>query len=151
APDLNLLSRYLHSVLGALGIAGLWMAAIGRYQLRYYPEREETAAFLVRNGLIWASIATLINIFIGFGYLGTIAATDPERLRAFMGNGILFVGWSISIVTGVLALIHLFMALLKPEKPGFIWGGISLMALTLLGMVMGRSLLRMVSLENAAH
>lgn len=144
APDRSLWARYLHNVISALAVAGLWMAIIGRYQLRYYPHHKEMADGLIRRGLMWTAGATTVNILVGFGYLFTLS----DRMADFMGNGPFFVGWSVSVITGFLALVLSAMALMKPDKPNLIWGAVSSMAVTLLGMAMGRELIRIVSLKD---
>lgn len=145
-PDLFLLiSRYLHNVIGAVAVAGLWCAAIGRYQIRFHPDRSETGKWMVKTGLHWAVAATTFEILSGFVFLYSIGM---DHIKAFMGNGILFVGWSISLVTGFIALICMIMAMMKPENTKLLWGSIGLIAVTLVGMTMGRLLLRIISLEN---
>ncbi len=148
APDLSLWPRYLHNVIGAVAVAGLWMCCIARFQARHHPENQQTADWMERNGMVWATIATVINTVVGFAYLGVMPLVMEEFMKKFMGNGILFVGWSISIVTAILALVHMILALVKPEKKGFLWGAVGLIVLTLFGMVMGRSLIRYIQLEE---
>lgn len=145
APGSELLPRYLHNVVSALAVGGLWIAVIGRYQLRYYPDPSETPQWMVRNGMLWAIGATSVNILVGLWYLFAI---DENLLREFMGNGILFVGWAISLITGIVALIYMVLAFMKPQRPIFLWGAVTLTAITLAGMAMGRELLRLMAFQE---
>lgn len=145
APDPTLWPRYLHNVLGAVAVAGLWCAAIGRYQVVRHPARAEAGRWLVKNGLHWAAMATAFAMILGGIYLYTLGM---DRIKAFMGNGILFVGWSISVMTAILSLVCIAMAMMKPDNAKLLWGSIGLSAVTLAGMVMGRELVRMISLQK---
>ncbi|MBN2328410.1 MAG: hypothetical protein JXR73_14790 [Candidatus Omnitrophica bacterium] len=144
-PDASLWPRYLHNVIGAIAIAGLWCAVIGRYQIRYHEHRAEAGRWMVKMGLHWAAAATTFEILIGVLFLYTLGM---DKIKDFMGNGILFVGWSISLMTSLIALICMIMAMMKPDNPKLLWGSIGLTVATLFGMAMGRLLLRMISLEN---
>lgn len=144
-PDFSLWPRYLHIVAGSIAVAGIWCAIIGRYQLRFHPDRADVGQWMVKTGLHWALAATTFALLIGCIFLITLGL---DKIKAFMGNGFLFVGWSVSVVTAVIALICLFMAMMKPENIRMIWCSVGLLLVTLFGMTMGRLLLRMISLEN---
>lgn len=144
-PDFSLWPRYLHNVVGSIAIAGLWCAAIGRYQIRFHPDRADVGKWMVKIGLHWSVAATTFAILIGFIFLFSIGW---DKVKAFMGNGFLFVGWSVSVMTAMIALICMVMAMLKPENARLLWCSVGLLAVTLFGMAMGRLLLRMISLEN---
>ncbi|MDX9753925.1 MAG: hypothetical protein RBU29_08190 [bacterium] len=145
APDPTLIPRYLHNLFGAIPVAGLWLAVIGRYQLRFYPQNEGMAKKMIRAGLLWATITTVIEIVVGGIFLMTMGS---ERIADFMGNGYLFVGWAIGTCTGVFTLITLILALVTENNSKFIWGSVVLFAVTLVGMTMGRDLLRIISLQS---
>lgn len=148
APDASLWPRYFHFIIGAIAVAGLWCAAIGRYQIRYHEDRAEAGRWMVKTGLHWAVAATTFEILIGVLFLYTLGW---DKIKAFMGNGILFVGWSISLVTALIALVCMIMAMMKPENPKLLWGSIGLISATLVGMTMGRLLLRTIFLETFAQ
>jgi hypothetical protein len=147
APDPSLIPRYLHNVIGAVAIAGLWIAVIGGYQLKFHPDNEPVARSLIRTGLLWATIATVVEIVSGGVYLYSLGL---ERISLFMGNGFLFVAWAISVVTAILCIITLIMALINENNGKFITGSVVLFVITLVGMVMGRDLLRVISLKENA-
>lgn len=144
-PDPTLWPRYLHNFVAALAVAGLWAAVIGRYQKRHYPARADVGSFLETAGLWWAAIPTGIQFVIGTWYLLSI---DLEQLRQFMRGGVLFWGWSLSLLFALGSLILIILALVKPEKPKLLWLAVGHVAATLIGMVMGRDLLRVISLSD---
>jgi len=143
APDPSLWPRYLHNLFGAAAVAGLVCAVIGRYRLRYHADDAELGTHLIRRGIFWAMHAVVIQIITGIIY---IYSWEIEITRAFMGNGILFTGWAIGFFAVMGALVCLILALVKTDKPMLIWGAVGLTFVTLLGMTMGRELLRLVSL-----
>ena len=143
--DSTILPRYLHNVLGALAVAGLWSAVIGRYHKRFHPEHADTAAFLEKSGLWWATVPTALQFIAGTAFLLSIGM---DRLKLFMNGGILFWGWSLSILAALGALVLMALALARPEKPKLLWLAVGHMAVTLAGMAMGRDLLRKISLAD---
>lgn len=145
--DATLWPRYLHNLFGAVAVAGLWCAAIGNYQRKRYPERNETGLWMIKNGLHWSAAATAFAIILGFVYLFAIGM-GTERMSAFMKVGVHFIGWSISVMTAVFLIVFIVMAMLKPENSKLLWGAIGMSIVTLIGMVMGRDLLRIVSLQQ---
>ncbi len=145
APDASLIPRYFHNLFGSLVVGGLWLAAIGRYQYYFHPERAEMAKRLTHNGLLWSTIVLVIQMMVGFWYLYSLGI---DTIRAFMGNGFLFVGWSIGVLLAFALLICLILALVKEENPKFVWSAVALSVVILFGMVMGRELLRYISLEQ---
>jgi len=144
APDSSLWPRYLHTITGALAVAGLWCAAVARYRRRYYPEDAETSLWLHRSGLMWAIGGTLAAMATGFLFLVFLGG---DRIKAFMSMDAMFMGWTISVIVSIALLICLIMALQQPEKTIFLWSGVGLMSAALFGMAMGREHLRMVSLK----
>lgn len=141
-------TRYLHNVTGAIAIAGLWIAGIARFQLRYHSSKAEAAKWMYKNGLLWGKTGTFLAMVLGLAYLGMLGG---DRIKAFMGNGLMFVGWSVGVLTAVASLIFLIIAFMKREQPGgakFYWGAVLTAFLTLFGMVMGRDLVRSISLAQ---
>jgi hypothetical protein len=148
APDPALWGRYSHNVIGAISIAGIWIAFIGHYQRTYYPENMESAKIMIRNGLLWAIIGTFVQVLTGGVYLVLLGV---DFIREFMGNGFLFVGWTISVMTSIFLIVTLLLGLLKENNGKFIWSSALLMFLTLFGMVMGRDLTRVIKLDEYFH
>ncbi len=138
-------TRYLHNVTGAIAIAGLWVAGIARFQLRYHSSKADAAEWMYKNGLLWGKTGTLLAIILGLAYLGMLGG---DRLKAFMGNGIMFVGWTVGVLTAFASLAFLIVAFIKRDQPKFYWGAVLTAFLTLFGMVMGRDLVRAISLEQ---
>ncbi len=145
APDATLLPRYLHNVVGATAIGGFWIAALGLVQRTYHPEKEETGMFMYKQGLLWAAVVTGIEIVVGFYFLLSLGL---DRIKEFIQGGVLFYGWTVSVLTGIGALLLLVLAYAKPDNPKFLWGSGALLAITLFGMSMGRYLLRTISLDE---
>ncbi|RJP25907.1 MAG: hypothetical protein C4527_16315 [Candidatus Omnitrophota bacterium] len=143
-PDGSFVPRFLHNFIGAIAVAGLWIAIIGRYQLRFHPDNADAANYLIRSGLHWSAIGVVGGMVTGFWFLFSLGG---ETLKTFMGNGILFVGWAIGALTSIGILICLILALVKPEHPKYLWGATGFSVITLLGMVMGKELLRIIALD----
>ncbi len=83
--------RYLHMVLGALAIAGLWTAWLGRW------EKMDAALskFMTQHGLSVFAIGTMVNVIGGVGYLfglkrdvRMLLIGDDPHLTGLMGAGI---------------------------------------------------------------
>ena len=144
APDPSLWPRFFHNVVGAIAVAGLWCAAIGRYRIRYHTEERDLGYHLVNRGLTWTMMAVIVQICVG---IILVFSLGHDTNKKFMGNGPLFTGWAIGFFAAMGVLAHSMMALVKPEKPMLLWGAIGLTGVTLLGMTMGRDLLRQIYLE----
>ena len=119
APSSSLIPRYLHNIIGSIAIAGVWMAFIGAYQYRYYPENREFALKLKKSGLMWAALASLLQIVSGGFYLYSLGF---DKIKLFMGNGYLFVGWTVGVASVVFVIITLVLALLNLNNVKFLWG-----------------------------
>ena len=142
--DISLWPRYLHNVIGAVAVAGMWMSGIALYRRKYRPSEQDTSYWMYRSGLLWAKGATFLNILIGFLYLFSLGM---DRIRAMMDGGVMLIGWGISVIAAFGALALMVAAFIKPDKPGIFWGACGTLFLTLFGMSMGRDLVRQVSLE----
>lgn len=145
APNASLIPRYIHTIIGSVAIAGIWMAFIGAYQCHFYPENREIALKMKKSGFTWAALATVLQMLSGGLYLYSLGL---DKIKLFMGNGYLFVGWTVGVASAVFALIILIFALLHLENAKFLWGTLVLFFVSLFGMVMGRDLLRGISLEQ---
>lgn len=87
-------------------------------------------------------------MLLGFAYMGMLGG---DRIKDFMGNGLMFVGWSVGVLTAFASLAFLIIAFIKREQPGgakFYWGAVITAFLALFGMVMGRDLVRSISLAQ---
>jgi len=104
----TLVPRYLHMVLSALAVAGLFVVILG---LR---ERDhEYKQWLVRHGGLWFAGATMVNVLVGFWFLLVL----PDRVRSqFLGGSGLAAGLlAATVVLALGAMVHLLMAA-NPKK-----------------------------------
>lgn len=142
APDPTLFIRYLHNVTGAVAVAGLVCAMVGRYLIRYHGQPNPVASTLIKSGLTWSSIGIVAALLTG-----TLYALQYGDIKEFLGNGPLFVGWSVANVTAVGSFFCIIAALNVSNRPELIWSAGGLTFVTLLGMAMGRELIRIISLK----
>ncbi|HKK91435.1 MAG TPA: hypothetical protein VJ936_08540 [Desulfobacteraceae bacterium] len=77
--DPTLIPRYLHFVVSAVAVAGLFHAAMGKWKKT--PDRADTA--LGRNGMKWFFYATLVQVPVGFWFF---AALPGHVMKEFMGG-----------------------------------------------------------------
>jgi hypothetical protein len=101
--EATLVPRYLHMVLGAVALAGLFVVILGlRERDQQYRE------WLVRQGGLWFAGATMINVLVGFWFLLVL----PDRVRSlFLGKSGLAAGLlGVSVLLALGAMAHLLMA-----------------------------------------
>jgi hypothetical protein len=78
--DPALYPRYLHMLLGAIAVAGVWFMIIG---VRRRSGDEEWSAWLMKYGSRIFTYATTVNIIVGFWFL---AALPRRAMMIFMGQ-----------------------------------------------------------------
>lgn len=106
--DATLWPRYLHFVVAAVAVAGLFMALIFRLrEKKGQPDSEEK----VRTGLKIFAIASAVQIIIGFWFL---LALPQQIMLQFMGKNLaatifLFAGVIFGIGAMVLAFMNKFL------------------------------------------
>lgn len=93
--------RYLHMVLGAVAVAGLGLAAFGKFKARHGHD----AHHQIQQGLSWFKWTTLIQLGIGTWWL---MALREDAMKLFMGGNMIAtaafgVGFLLAIVSLVLA------------------------------------------------
>ena len=98
--DPTLVPRFLHSVLGAVAVAGL---ALAWWHERRGRGGDAEAAALVDADLRWFSLATMVNFGFGFWYYGS----QPAAVRQVDGvaGALLLFFLLLGVVAIVLALI----------------------------------------------
>lgn len=92
--DVSIYPRFLHFIVGALAIGGLFLALVGRR--RSQPE-------FIAMGMRWFTRATMVNICIGAWFL---VALPREIMLQFMGNHTLA---TATLILGLLltgAMLH---------------------------------------------
>ncbi|WP_457565403.1 hypothetical protein [Caldithrix abyssi] len=99
--DATLIPRFLHFIIGALAIGGLFVAVIGYLKRKKEPE---FAAFLIKHGGRWFMFATMAQFVVGSWFL---VALPREQMLLFMGKNM---AASILLVLSMgLTLLTIFM------------------------------------------
>ncbi len=109
--DPTVIPRYLHFVLGSLAVAGMFLAVVGVERGSLTPD--PFFGWLARRGLLWAVVATALQMIDGFWFL---FALPRELLIALVGGQ----AWptlhlALGMGLGFLALI-LLSGLREPER-----------------------------------
>ncbi len=132
--DSSLLPRYLHFVVGAVAVAGLFLALIGHFNFIKSSVDRET---LISKGMKYFTYASAIQILIGFWFL---MALPKKIMMVFMGastygTALLFIG----IILGFLVLYVGY------KKMVMVSSALTLVAL--IDMIFMRDLVRIAYLE----
>jgi hypothetical protein len=133
--DPTFIARYLHMMLGAIAIGGLFVVALALRE-----RRADLREWMLRNGALWFTIATAGNIVVGFWFL---LALRSDVRTLFMGGSKLA---SALLIAGFLlpigAIVHLLLGLSgrKPERQAI--AGIGTGVLTVAVMVGVRDIVR---------
>ncbi len=97
--DPTVLPRYLHFVIGAIAVAGLYLALIGHFNLRKSSVDKQV---LIARGLTYFTLATGVQVLFGIWFL--LALPKPV-MKAFMGGSAYGTGLlSIGIILALAAL-----------------------------------------------
>jgi hypothetical protein len=99
--DSVLLPRYLHMMLGAVAIGGLFVALAGRYRADRDPDMASLAEATGMKTFFWA---TLVNIAVGSWFL---VALPRETMLLFMGGD---TGASVCFVLSLLLTAGMLVA-----------------------------------------
>lgn len=95
--DPSVIPRYLHFVIGAVSIAGLYLALIGHFGWR---KSHVDPAALIATGMNYFSVATALQLLVGTWFL---IALPREVMMIFMGGsvlgtGLLIIGFLLTLV-----------------------------------------------------
>jgi hypothetical protein len=137
--DPSLLPRYLHFVLGALAIAGMGLVVLGfrKQELAY-------RQWLIEQGSLLFTGATIINFGVGFWFLATLPSAI--RLNFIGGNGLATGLLGAGLLLPLAGIAHLIMAKGNKSPQRQIVIGVTCGMLTVATMVVMRDVLRNVSL-----
>ena len=128
--DTTVVPRYLHMVLGATALGGLWLVILGvREQESGYKQ------WLARNGGICFSGATILNVMVGFWFL---FALPKNVLKVFMGgSGVAAAILGFSVIAAIGAMVHLMLAVnsKKGSRPAVIGIACGILAVALMVLV----------------
>lgn len=143
-PSSSTITRYLHSVVGATAIAGLWTAAIGWWRVRRGIGTTDLNIALVRVGLAAAAALTAVQIILGFFFLFSL---DPPIFRQLMGfRGPLGAVWTIVLLPAIGLPMLLVLALLRSGQFKWFLTAAGLAMVVLVGMLFGHEQVRLASL-----
>jgi hypothetical protein len=152
-PTSTTLARYLHDVVGATAISGLWFVAVGwwksRQARRAGQPRDALSPALIQLGLKVALFATFAQIGTGLFFLLRLSPAMRDSLIGF--TGVLNSVWAVAAILGLMALLPLLaLAFLRPEQ--FRWFGLACLSavVVVVGMLMGREHVRLASLGLGA-
>jgi len=128
--------RYLHMLLSAIAVGGIFLMGLGRHNHRLDAAYGQ---FQMNLGYRLFNIPTGINILVGFGFM--MALPEPVRMQ-LMGRGMAetFL-WMIGMGAAIWAMPVFKRATQAPQSPTFHLGTF-LMGVTLVTMVILRDLVR---------
>jgi len=132
--DLSLYPRYLHFVVGAVAVAGLFFALVGHFR---FTKSSVNREFLINQGMTYFTYATAVQIFIGIWFL---LALPKNVMMVFMGGSSL---GTISLIVGILLG---FTALYVGYKKQVILAS-TITLVTLIVMIFMRDLVRIAYLK----
>ncbi len=132
--DSSLFPRYLHFVVGAVAVAGLFIALIGHFNFIKSAVNKEA---LISKGMKYFTYATAIQVFIGFWFL---IALPKQVMMVFMGGS--------AYGTGLLLVgIILGFAVLYCGYKQMVIASSSITLIALIDMIFMRDLVRIAYLE----
>lgn len=143
-PASTTLPRYLHDVIGATAVAGLWLTGIGWWRARRASETPDVDQRLIALGLRVASLATMLQIGVGVWFLFRLDAAVRAELLSF--RSVLGTAWIVSLAA-VMALFGLLvLASAQPAKFKWFAASAATAMVVIVGMLMGREHVRQVTL-----
>ncbi len=134
----SLLPRYLHFVIGAVAIAGLYLAFIGHFNLIKSKIDRPT---LIAKGMTYFTLATEVQILAGIWFL--LALPQPIKTQFLGGNTYA----TLLLISGVLLAL---VALYHGHRQRLIATGVTALLL-LVTMILLRDLVRVFSLQPYFH
>lgn len=132
--------RWLHMMLGAVGVAGVATAIFGATRRSTQPE---FARWTVRYGAAFGAVATGLNAVVGVWWAFALPSSILSRLTSGTLNTALL---TIGMVTGAMVVVMLAAQMRRTSLP-LAMGSLAAMLVTLIAMAFTRDGLRTVSLE----
>ncbi|HOW69612.1 MAG TPA: hypothetical protein PKY77_03340 [Phycisphaerae bacterium] len=143
-PASSTIPRYLHSMVGATAIGGLWAAAIGWWRARRETGPAEVNAALVGFGLTAAGVLTAVQIVLGLLFLLSLDKAVFGQLMGF--KGLLGSVWTIALLPAIcLPVVLVYAVLRRGEFKWFVAAG-GLAMVVFIGMAFGHEQVRFASL-----
>jgi hypothetical protein len=129
--DPALYPRYLHMLLGAVAVAGVWVLLIGA---RRRSGDDAWSDWAMRYGGRVFTATTLLNIIVGFWFMISV----PRRaMMVFMGQNTLATVAFIASLVLIMGTLHLIGrgSRRKQTRPAFIGAGVLLVVLALMAVM----------------
>jgi hypothetical protein len=140
--DPTFVPRFLHFVLSAIAVGGLWVAVLGSFDRG----REAAAGdWAIRYGASWCAAATGLNVIAGFWWLLVLPRPVLVQFMSRVPAVALFLG----VTSGLVALFAALMAARARAPARGLWAAVIAMLLTLVAMTLSRDQLRTVTLSDA--
>jgi len=134
--DQTTFPRWLHIVIGALAVCGIWIMWLGRLE---HPRDSEYGKFKMELGYRLFAIPTMINILVGFVFMMTLPRDIMMRLMGkSMPETML---WVIGMGLAIWAIPVLKRSIDAPESAALPLGT-GLMTVTIIAMVVLRDMVR---------
>jgi len=140
--DPTFVPRFLHFVLSATAVGGLWVAVLGWWERR----REEAAGdWVIRYGASWCAAATGLNVIAGFWWLLVLPRPVLVQFMSRVPAIALFLG----VTAGLVALFAALLTARARVPARGLRAAVVAMLLTLVAMTLSRDQLRTVTLTSA--
>lgn len=134
--DPTLIPRYLHMLLGAIGVAGLVVAIYG-----LAVSDEAHGAWAMKQGTVWFLVPTVVNLLVGLWWF---ALLPRDVMFRFMGkNMAATLSFTASILCGLAALVLAILSLNAGNPRPFVKSSVGMIVLTLVLMIVVRDQVRL--------
>lgn len=142
--DPTLIPRYLHFLLGAVAVAGMYVVVHGLVRRAKAPDY---AAWAIRHGSLWFAVATTANMAVGLWWL---VALPRETMMRFMGgNGLATALLALGLLLSVGVLLHAVLAARSASPSRLALSAAVLLLVLLVVMILTRDQVRRGALEAA--
>lgn len=135
--DPTLWPRYLHLMLAAVAIGGMWVSGYG---LICRPRRPEFGEWAMRYGARWFSGVTAVNLFMGFWFLFSLPGETMARFMGPVPVATFVLG--LGIFAGMTTMTLMFLAANAPRPSPLVGCGIGGLLVTVVCMVLVRDQVR---------
>jgi len=135
--DPTLLPRFLHMLMGALAVTGLFTALAGIVRQH---EEEEFGAWATRHGLLLFAGATALNLFLGTWFL--LSFSRDDLLEFMRGQPLGMTALAFGILFGLATLGCGVLALQSPKPALLVKAAAGTLILTLVSMIVLRDRVR---------
>jgi hypothetical protein len=140
--DPTLIPRYLHMLLGAVGVAGLAVCVYG-----LVVADEKHGRWAMKLGTVWFLAPTVLNLLVGLWWF---ALLPREVMLRFMGkNAVATIAFTAAMFLGLTALVLAILSLNAGKARPFVEGAVGATLLTLISMIVVRDQVRLGTIAIA--